>query len=139
MQKWLSRRVFYWYSTLIVALTYGTLALADDASQAIPVPSAAPMKEPVPQEGNSIAEISDTLLGPIGMLSKMMTTISYIIGFGLLVTAFVRYRQHKQNPNRVRLSEVIYYFCFALFLILLPWLAQYSTGAKIIDIHAVSQ
>lgn len=88
------------------------------------------------QGGASIATLSDGLLGPVGTLAGIMYKISYIIAAGLFVGAIVRYRQHKQNPNRVRFGEVVFYLIFSIILAILPFIVQYSTGAQILDHHS---
>lgn len=90
--------------------------------------------------GISLGEMSREFMGgPLGGIASAAFSICYVIGAGLLMTALIRYRQHRQNPNRIRLSEVSYCLIFGFSLILLPWLVQhFSTGAQILRAYSNS-
>jgi hypothetical protein len=81
-----------------------------------------------------LGTISTNLLeGPIGTLAELSYKVCYLIGVGLLMTAGIRYRKHRQNPNQVRMGEVIMLLLLGLALFLLPLLLHVSLGAQILD------
>ncbi len=78
----------------------------------------------------SLGEVAGSLLEPTRIITQLMYGVSYVAGAGMLVMAFLQYKVHRNNPSQVRLGTPIAYLMFAIALLLLPLIAQYSKSSE---------
>ncbi len=83
--------------------------------------------------GETVGSLSMSLVGTSALLADFGYKICYLIAGGLLITAALRYQQHRKNPSQVRLGEVFGALFFALLVGILPFLADLSMGAQIMQ------
>ncbi len=76
----------------------------------------------------SVADISDNLLGTTRGLHDFIQGVSLVAGVGLLLGSFIQYRDHKRNPNQVRLSTPVVFFILGLTLVALPYISRLSAA-----------
>lgn len=79
---------------------------------------------------HSVAQVSTDLLQPIGLFTKTLYNICYIIGAMMLVGSIVQYRDHRNNPSQVPFSRPIILLLLGLLLILLPIIGQLSASSS---------
>lgn len=75
---------------------------------------------------DSLGQVSLSLMGPMGVLTKVILFISVICGVGFFLGSLIQYKYHRDNPQQVRLSTPIVLFLLSLILIGLPLLLYYT-------------
>jgi len=82
--------------------------------------------------GKSLGEISDFATGIAGGLGKILYAIAFVLGASFLIGSIIQYKQHRENPQMVRLSNPVIYFILGLSLIALPFIAMLSDGSTLL-------
>ncbi|OGT31432.1 MAG: hypothetical protein A3E87_03645 [Gammaproteobacteria bacterium RIFCSPHIGHO2_12_FULL_35_23] len=83
----------------------------------------------------SLGGVAQDALGPIIFLRYALDAASFILGGLLLMSAFMRYLRHKQNPQESPLGTIIFWAILGIVLIAIPLLhylavmAATDTGA----------
>ncbi|MAZ38962.1 MAG: hypothetical protein CMF49_02495 [Legionellales bacterium] len=77
----------------------------------------------------TFGDISNFATGITGNLGKAMYGISFVLGIGFLLGSIIQYKQHRNNPQMVRISTPICYFILGLALIVSPFIAMLSTAS----------
>tara|TARA_R110002110_G_scaffold400317_1_gene616632 strand:+ start:52153 stop:52686 length:534 start_codon:yes stop_codon:yes gene_type:complete len=75
----------------------------------------------------SIGSISEDLMGPTAILTKMVLVACYMVGVGLIIFSLAQYKQHRQNPKLVPLGTPIILFILGVVALLIPYVSV-STG-----------
>src|SRR5215204_262827 len=70
----------------------------------------------------SLGDVSLNATGAFGTLARIMTSGSYLIGFGFAVSSLLQYKAHRDNPSQVTLGKPIFLLFIALFFIFMPML-----------------
>lgn len=73
--------------------------------------------------------VSDNLLGPISGFSQLLNGVSYTIGVGFLLGGLVQYRQHRENPQQIKISTPIVLALIGLIFVALPFITRLSPAA----------
>lgn len=73
-----------------------------------------------------IGQIAENFLGPIGLLSDLISTTCFIIGGSFLFASLIKYIEHRRSPLMVPISTVIYMFLLGLILVFLPFLSLFT-------------
>lgn len=69
----------------------------------------------------------DIVNGPFTGLGYTLNAISFMVGVGFILGAYMQYQAHRDNPSQVRVSTPIFLLCAGILLIILPllsWVAQ---------------
>lgn len=82
---------------------------------------------------SSIAQLSSNILGPVSLFTKTLYNACYIIGTMLIMSSFVQYRDHRNNPSQVPISRPVLLLIFGLLLIGLPFIGHLTAGASFLD------
>ncbi len=70
----------------------------------------------------SVGDVSLNATSAFGLLARLMTSGSYLIGFGFAVGALLQYKAHRENPSQVTLGKPIFLLFISLFFIFMPML-----------------
>ena len=76
---------------------------------------------PVAQAQN-ISDVAGNLISTISNVDQLLVAIAYIVGIGYALSAIIKFKNHKENPQQVPLSMPVIELCVALSLIFLPTL-----------------
>ena len=74
-----------------------------------------------------------TNLTNIGSLAQLITSASYVGGFGFAIAAILKYKQHKDNPTQLSTATVLLFVAAALIFI--PAIFR-STGGTLFESYA---
>lgn len=81
----------------------------------------------------SLGELSNNLMSPVSGLAKIIHTISYITGGAFIVGSVMQYKQHRENPQQVRLSKPLSWLFLGIILISIPFLTKmFSQSAQLV-------
>lgn len=83
---------------------------------------------PPPAVTGGIGTVANNLRSSFGIISDLISAASYILGFGLIVAALFKFKQHKETPQQVHLGQPIMMTFLAVALIFLPSVLE--TGGK---------
>jgi intracellular multiplication protein IcmD len=72
----------------------------------------------------SVGDAASSLMGPMGLLKKIMNDICLIAGVAFLLGALLQYRAHRENPSQVRLSTPFFMLILSLAFFGLPYVHQ---------------
>lgn len=79
----------------------------------------------------SVGEWANNMVkGPIGGLGYTLNALSFVVGIGFILGAYIQYQAHRDNPQQVRLSTPIFMLAAGLFLIILPLTAWIAEGGS---------
>lgn len=70
--------------------------------------------------GQSIGTIAGTVTTSFSGLARLLTATSYIAGIGFALTAILKFKQHKDNPQQIPIGTPIALLFIAAGLIFLP-------------------
>lgn len=70
--------------------------------------------------GSSIGEIATNITGSFEGLARLITAAAYIAGIGFAMSAILKFKQHKDNPQQVTIGTPIALLFIAAALIFLP-------------------
>ncbi len=68
-------------------------------------------------------KVAENLLGPLGLLSDLISTLAFVIGASFLFASLIKYIEHRRSPLMVPISTVVYLFFVGLLLLLLPFVS----------------
>jgi hypothetical protein len=81
----------------------------------------------------SIGEMAQHLMGPAIGLAKVIYAICFVCGVGFVLGACIQYKYHRENPQQIRISTPIMLLAIGAALIALPFIAQFSASAQLIN------
>jgi len=73
--------------------------------------------------------IADNVQKTVGIVSRMLVTISLMAGIGFIMALFFKFHQHKQNPTQVPISQGITLLLIGSAMVVFPYLLQPLSGA----------
>ncbi len=82
-------------------------------------------------KGQSLGQVSQSLLDPLSGIKKMMAAISVIAGIAFLMGAVIQYMDHRKNPIQVTISKPIVYLILGIIFIAIPYATEISESAKV--------
>lgn len=74
----------------------------------------------------SIADVSENLMGPTEIITKLVVIACYIVGVGLIIFALAQYKQHRQSPKLVPLTTPILLLILGVLAIVIPYFSIIS-------------
>lgn len=74
----------------------------------------------------SIGDAAGNLHDITGMIGGIVEVIMYVAGVAVFVSAAMKYRLHKQNPQQVHISTPITELVLAIVLVLIPIVTRYG-------------
>jgi len=78
----------------------------------------------------SMTEISSNVFNFASNLSVLIYKLCYVIGIALLVGSMMQFKEHRDRPGQIHMSQPVAMLLLGLSLIALPILAGYSEAAK---------
>ncbi|MCK4608450.1 MAG: type IV secretion protein IcmD [Gammaproteobacteria bacterium] len=69
---------------------------------------------------SSIGAIADQVTGSFASIGKLIIAIAYLAGFGFVVGAIFKFKQHKDNPTQIPMGTPIAMLVLGICLIFLP-------------------
>lgn len=72
------------------------------------------------QTTQDIAAIANQVSSTFSSLGQLMTATAYLAGFGLVIFAIFKFKQHKDNPQQVPMGTPITMLLIGIALIFLP-------------------
>lgn len=76
--------------------------------------------------GPSLGDMANTVMEPVSVFTKVMFTLCYIIGAGLIVGSLIQYKEHRVNPVYMPISRPIIMCILGLALIVIPFIVHLS-------------
>ena len=77
----------------------------------------------------TVDDVTETLMGPTQMITKLMLAACYIIGVILIFAAMAQYKTHRQSPKLVPLATPIILVVLGVISLLIPYVTkQFETG-----------
>lgn len=73
-----------------------------------------------------IGSAAGNMYGITAMIGSIVEVIMYVAGVGVFVSATMKYRLHRQNPQQVHISTPITELVLAIVLISVPLVARYG-------------
>lgn len=70
--------------------------------------------------GQSLGQVAQTITGSFEGLAKLLTATAYIAGIGFALSAILKFKQHKDNPQQIPIGTPIALLFIAAGLIFLP-------------------
>lgn len=77
----------------------------------------------------TVTQISQNVRTSVGVIARMLVTISVMAGIGFIMASFFKFHQHKQNPTQVPLSQGITLVLIGAAMIVFPYLLNPITSA----------
>lgn len=74
----------------------------------------------------SLGQISDSLMGPTEIVTKLVLVACYMVGVGLVIFALAQYKQHRQSPKLVPLTTPILLLILGIIALLIPYVTTMS-------------
>ncbi len=69
---------------------------------------------------NDLSGIANTLMGHFEAIGKLVTGVAYVAGFGMVISAIFKFKQHKDNPQQVPMGTPITILLVGVALIFMP-------------------
>ncbi len=69
---------------------------------------------------DDLSTIASTLTGQFESFGKLITAVAYLAGFGMVVSAIFKFKQHKDNPQQVPMGTPITILLVGVSLIFMP-------------------
>lgn len=110
--------------TVYLAVAAGFFTMAAYADAIIPA---------VPP--NSIGAVAATVIASFGNLAQMISATAYIAGFAFIVASMFKFKQHKDNPQQVPVTNGIAMLSIGAALIFAPSIFQ-MVGATLFGTSA---
>ena len=70
--------------------------------------------------GQTLGDMASMITGSFTNISKLITAGSYIAGLGFAVSAIMKFKQHKDNPQQIPIGTPIGLTFIAAALLFLP-------------------
>lgn len=70
--------------------------------------------------GKSLGDVAQQITGSFSGLARLLTASAYIAGIGFALSAILKFKQHKDNPQQVPIGTPIALLFIAAGLIFLP-------------------
>jgi intracellular multiplication protein IcmD len=70
--------------------------------------------------GQSLGDMASLITGSFTNISKLVTAGSYVAGLGFAISAIMKFKQHKDNPQQVPIGTPIGLTFIAASLLFLP-------------------
>ncbi len=80
--------------------------------------------------GQSLGQISNNMLEPIGVFTHIMYSILYIVGGAFIAGSVIQYKAYRDNPLQTPISRPIALLILGLVLVAIPFITQLSQGAS---------
>lgn len=78
----------------------------------------------------TLGDMAQNLMGPAGIITKVMMMACYLIGTVLIFVAMAQYKQHRQSPKLVPLATPIVMLILGVVALLIPYTTkQFETGS----------
>lgn len=68
----------------------------------------------------NIGNVASTITSSFQKLAQLMTAASYIAGIGFALSAILKFKQHKDNPQQVQIGQPIALIFISAALLFLP-------------------
>lgn len=76
----------------------------------------------------TIGTMASTITNTFGNVSKLITAGSYVAGLGFAISAIMKFKQHKDNPQQVQIGTPIGLTFIAAALLFLPSILGITGG-----------
>jgi intracellular multiplication protein IcmD len=83
-----------------------------------------------------IGQVASTLTSTLANVAKFVTAASYVIGFMLCVSAFLKFKAHKDNPQGTPLGVPMMLLFVGAGLIFLPSIFSVAGGSLGLSVQA---
>jgi len=77
-----------------------------------------------------IGDVSKNILGLASGITDVIFKLCYVIGIALFVGSLMQFKEHRDRPANVRISQPLMMLVFGFAIIMLPILASFSESAK---------
>lgn len=86
---------------------------------------------------NSMGAVAGTVINSLGPVAQVISAISYISGFGFVIVAFFKLKQHKDNQAQVPVTNGLAMLAIGAALIFAPSVFQ-MVGATLFGTSATA-
>lgn len=73
-----------------------------------------------------IGEVAQNMMEPVNMFADFINAACFGLGAAFLLTALIKYVEHRRSPLMVPLSTVIFLLIAGVLLLLLPFAAYFT-------------
>ena len=87
----------------------------------------------IPSMAADVLQVIENVRAPLSIFAKLIYAVCYILGTLFLVSGLVQYKQHRQNPQQVRISTPIFLVILGLGLFAFPWLLGLSQASSYLN------
>jgi intracellular multiplication protein IcmD len=100
--------------------------------------------QPRPPTENSLGWVAQTVIDSLGSVAQVMSAISYLAGFGFVIAAFFKLKQHKDNPQQIPVTNGLAMLAVGAALVFAPSVFQmagttlFGTGAKTAGVSGIT-
>lgn len=77
---------------------------------------------------HDIGELARTIMRSFKSLGKLMVAVAYIAGFGFMVAAIFKFKQHKDNPTQVPMTTPLFQTVIGTVMLFLPTMINVGSG-----------
>ena len=79
----------------------------------------------------TFGESAGNIMRPMSVATNAIYGLCYIIGTAFFLGGLVQYRNYRRNPQQVRFGTVILLIVTGIILVVLPFLAKFSSSSSI--------
>jgi len=81
---------------------------------------------PVVFAAATVGEVSSVMTSITAGFINMLEKVCFVIGAGLFIGAMIRYKEHRDNPQQIRIGDSIALLIAAVAIGCLPLIARFS-------------
>lgn len=86
----------------------------------------------------SFGEVAVNVTNAIGDISSLMRAVCYVVGLGFGISALIKFKQHKDNPQQIQLSAPVAELTLSICLMFLPTVSNLAGNTMFGRNEAVS-
>ncbi len=87
----------------------------------------------IPSMATDVLQVIENVRVPLAGFTKLIYAVCYILGTLFLVGGLTQYKQHRQNPQQVRISTPVFLVILGLGLFVFPWLLGLSQASSYLN------
>ena len=110
--------------SIIKGMVYLLAGLACFASPAIFADSSAQVAS------GAVGSLADNVKASFSSIAELITAAAYVMGFGFVLVAIFKFKQHKDNPTQITIGTPIAMIFIGAAMIFLPSIIK-TTGATV--------
>ena len=74
------------------------------------------------KKARTLSDLADNVVAQIDSIATLMIALSYVSGVGFAISAIYKFKQHKDNPTQVPVTNAFAILAVSVLLVFLPGL-----------------